>query len=129
VLFSGSGRGLRSLAWIYLAGTAAATLAFEHYLIDLIVGVPFACFAALAAEGKTRPSLGNLAMVLAWLIAIRFATPAVVAYPVLLRILACATVGLASLSLKSRVPSQAECAVSQGTVSRDARSVTAPCSP
>ncbi len=107
VLFSGSGRAVRSIAWIYLAGTAAATLAFEHYLIDLIVGVPFACFAALAAEGKTRPSLSNLAMVLAWLIAIRFATPAMVAYPVLLRILACATVGLASLSLKSRLPNQA----------------------
>src|SRR2546427_1939208 len=36
VLFADENRVLRCFAWIYLAGTVAATLAFEHYLIDLI---------------------------------------------------------------------------------------------
>jgi hypothetical protein len=101
VFFAGNSRLLRCLAWIYLAGTVAATLAFEHYLIDLVVAVPFACFAALAAEGKIQKALGNLALVLAWLVTIRFATPALVAYPAVLRILSIATVGVAGFSAMS----------------------------
>ena len=105
LLFAGKSRVRRGIAWAYLAGTVGATLAFEHYLIDLIVAVPFACFAALAAEGKFRRSLSNFALVLAWLLAIRFATPALVAYPVVLRTLAVATVAFASYSMSNRKPS------------------------
>ena len=99
VLFAGKSRVLSFVAWTYLAGTIAATLAFEHYLIDLIVAVPFACFAALSAEAKIRQALGNLALVLAWLFAIRFATPVLITYPAVLRLLTFATVGFAGLSM------------------------------
>jgi hypothetical protein len=99
VFFAGKNRLLRCLAWMYLAGTTAATLAFEHYTIDLIVAVPFACFATLAARRRIRPALANLAAVLAWLLTIRSATPALVAYPTALRILAIATVVLAGFSM------------------------------
>jgi hypothetical protein len=102
VLFAGKSRILRSLAWLYLAGTIAATLAFEHYVIDLVVAVPFACFAALAGEDKIQKALANLALVLAWLVTIRFGTPALVAYPAVLRILAIATIGVAGFSAMSR---------------------------
>jgi hypothetical protein len=102
LLFAGKSRVRRGIAWAYLAGTVGATLAFEHYLIDLIVAVPFACFAALAAKGKFRKALSNFALVLAWLLAIRFATPALVAYPIVLRILALATVGFATYSMTNR---------------------------
>jgi hypothetical protein len=105
LLFAGKSRVRRGIAWAYLAGTVGATLAFEHYLIDLIVAVPFACFAALAAEGKFRKALSNFALVLAWLLAIRFATPALVAYPIVLRTLALATVGFATHSMTNRKPS------------------------
>jgi hypothetical protein len=102
LLFAGESRVRRGIAWAYLAGTVCATLAFEHYLIDLIVAVPFACFAALAAEGKFRKALGNFGLVLAWLLAIRFATPALVAYPIVLRTFAIATVAFAGFSMASR---------------------------
>ena len=92
VYFAGANRFLRSLAWIYLAGTAAATLAFEHYSIDLVIAVPYAYFAILTAKGQFRPAFCNLALVLAWLVSIRFATPLLVMYPPILRILAAATV-------------------------------------
>jgi hypothetical protein len=105
LLFAGKSRVRRGIAWSYLAGTVGATLAFEHYLIDVIVAVPFACFAALAAEGKFRKALSNFALVLAWLLAIRFATPALVAYPIVLRTLALATVGFATYSMTNRKPS------------------------
>ena len=108
LLFAGKGRVRRGIAWAYLAGTVGATLAFEHYLIDLIVAVPFACFAALAAEGKFRKALGNFALVLAWLLAIRFATPALVAYPLVLRTLAIATVAFAGFSMKRPQHSRSE---------------------
>ena len=102
LLFAGNSRVRRGIAWAYLAGTVGATLAFEHYLIDVIVAVPFACFAALAAEGKFRKALSNFALVLAWLLAIRFATPALVAYPIVLRTLAIATVTFAGFSMTNR---------------------------
>lgn len=101
LLFAGKNRILRYLAWIYLAGTVAATLAFEHYLIDLIVAVPFACFAALAARGRILSASGNLAVVLVWLVAIRFATPELLAHPALLRILAFATILFAVSSVRT----------------------------
>jgi len=99
VLFAGKNRVLRVVAWIYLAGTVAATLAFEHYLIDLIVAVPFAYFVTRIAEGKTAQALGNFAVVLAWLLTIRFRTPALVMYPAVLRVLAFATIAFAGFSM------------------------------
>jgi PAP2 superfamily len=101
VLFAGRNRVLRCVGWAYLAGTVAATLAFEHYLIDLIVAVPFACFAALSSLGKIRQALGNLAIVLGWLLAIRLATPALITYPSVLRLVLFATIGFAGFSMMS----------------------------
>jgi hypothetical protein len=91
VFFAGGNRVLGGIAWLYLAATAAATLAFEHYAIDLVVAVPFACCAALGSRGKVRRALFCLAVVLLWLMAIRFHTPALTAHPVFLRIAALAT--------------------------------------
>jgi len=102
LLFAGKSRIRRGIAWAYVAGTVGATLAFEHYMIDVIVAVPFACFAALAAEGMIRKALSNFALVLGWLLAIRFATPALVAYPIVLQTLAVATVAFASFSMAVR---------------------------
>jgi hypothetical protein len=102
VLFAGKSRVLRCIAWVYLAGTVAATLAFEHYTIDLIVAVPFACFVARAAEGRFRQAACHLALVLAWMLSIRYATPLLVVSPAVLRILACSTVALAAFSMAER---------------------------
>jgi hypothetical protein len=99
VFFSGTNRLLRALAWLYLTATVAATLAFEHYVIDLVVAVPFACCATLSARGKVSHALSCLAVVLVWLLAIRFATPVLTAHPALLRIGALLTVLSAALGM------------------------------
>lgn len=99
VLFAGRDRVVRALAWGYLAGTVGATLVLEHYLIDLIVAVPYACFATLAASKRILPALGNLAAVVAWELALRFATPSLIVFPTALRVLALATVCLPAMSL------------------------------
>lgn len=105
VLFAGRSTVVRGIAWTYLAGTVAATLAFEHYVIDLIVAVPFACFVARAAEGRLRAAFCLLATVLGWLLAIRFATPELIRNPYLLRALATATVVLSAASMTAvRIP-------------------------
>lgn len=94
VLYAGKNRILQGIAWTYLVLTILATLAFEHYLIDLIVAVPFACFAAKAAEGRFRASMLLLALVLAWLSAIRFAAPQLASEPYFLRVLAVSTIAV-----------------------------------
>ena len=102
VLFAGRSRALRLIAWTFLAGTVLATLAFEHYVIDLIVAVPFACFAKRAAEGKFRQAAQHFALVMAWMLAIRYITPVLVAWPVLLRALALGTVAFPVVSMRER---------------------------
>jgi hypothetical protein len=101
VFFSGGNRVLGGIAWIYLTATVAATLAFEHYVIDLVVAVPFACCATFVTRGKFRQALSCLAVVLLWLVAIRFATPALTAHPAMLRILAVATVLSAASGMRA----------------------------
>jgi hypothetical protein len=94
VLFTGRNRWLLPVAVLFLAGTVAATLAFEHYVIDLVVAVPFACFVAEAARGRIIPALKYLGLVLSWLGLIRFASPALIQNPSALRLLALFSVGL-----------------------------------
>jgi hypothetical protein len=101
VHFAGKNRILQCAAWMYLIGTAAATLAFEHYLIDLVVAVPYAYFAIRAAEGRFGSAFRNMGVVLAWLAAIRLATPLIAAHPWVLRLLVLATVGGGALSLRN----------------------------
>jgi hypothetical protein len=121
VFFAGRNRVLGGIACLYLAATVVATLAFEHYVIDLVVAVPFACCATLAARGKVRLALFCLAAVLAWLLAIRFFTPALAAHPALLRILALATVASAAIGVRrgqAVISSRERACVLQGSLSK-----------
>lgn len=102
VFFSGRNRIVRSLAWIYLIGTVAATLAFEHYMIDLVVAVPFACSVTQAVEIRMRRAAGNLILVLGWMLAIRYAFPWLVACPMALRVAALATVVIPAAGMVER---------------------------
>jgi PAP2 superfamily protein len=81
VLFTGRNRWLLSIALVFLAGTVAATLAFEHYVVDLIVAVPFACFALELAYRRLVPAMKYLGAVLAWLGLIRFGPLALIQHP------------------------------------------------
>jgi hypothetical protein len=99
LFFAGNSRALCCIAWVYVAGTAAATLAFEHYFIDLIVAVPFACFCTRAAEGRIGAAIGQLSLVLVWLLGIRYETPELVMHPLVLRLLVLVTVGVTALNM------------------------------
>ncbi|MEO8657964.1 MAG: phosphatase PAP2 family protein [Bryobacteraceae bacterium] len=106
VMLVANRKWLRAFAWLYLVGTVGATLAFEHYVIDLVVAVPFACFATLAAKGQLRWAAANFGMVLGWLVAIRFFTPYLLISPFLLKLLACGTIVAAVWTLLRKAPSE-----------------------
>jgi hypothetical protein len=102
VLFAGKSRALRWIASTYLAGTILATLAFEHYVVDLIVAVPFAFFVTRAAEGEIRRAACYLAVVLAWMLSIRYSAAPLISAPVGLRILAAVTIAFPAFSMIGR---------------------------
>jgi len=106
VIFA-AGRLRRAVALLYLAATALATLSTgEHYVIDLVGGIPFACAAAALARKNFKAAAVYIATVLAWLFAIRFATPVMAAHPYLLRVLALATAasGAPAVAAEWRAP-------------------------
>ncbi len=89
VLFA-PGKLWRAVALAFLAGTALATLSTgEHYVIDLIPGLAFGCFAASVGCRRLRSALVYLGIVLAWSFTIRFNGLFLIAHPALLR--TCAT--------------------------------------
>jgi hypothetical protein len=101
-LFPAKNGAIRVFGYIYLAGTILATLAFEHYVIDLIVGLPYACFAFTAAGKRISLAAGYFTMVLAWLIAIRTQTPFLITHPFLLRFCAALTIIAAVAATRER---------------------------
>jgi len=94
VLFNGRKRWLLSIAVLFLAGTVAATLALEHYVVDLVVAVPFTCFAVEMAYARVIGAIKYLGLVFVWLGLIRFASPELLHHPWALRLLAVFTVSL-----------------------------------
>ncbi len=102
VLFSGRKRWLLSIAVLFLAGTVAATLALEHYVVDLVVAVPFACFAAEMAHARVIRATKYLGLVFLWLGLIRFASAELLQHPWALRFLAVFTVSLGVRSVAVR---------------------------
>jgi len=94
VLFNGGKRWLLSIALLFLAGTVAATLALEHYVVDLVVAVPFACFAVEMAYARVIGAIKYLGLVFVWLGLIRFASPELLHHPWALRFLAVFSVSL-----------------------------------
>jgi len=96
VLFA-RGRILRGIALAFLVGTALATMATgEHYLIDLIPGLAFGCFAASAGCRRLRSALSNLTVVFLWSLAVRFEYPYLVASPILVRSFVAITIAIAA---------------------------------
>jgi hypothetical protein len=94
VLFNGRKRWLLSIALLFLTGTVAATLAIEHYVVDLVVAVPFACFAVEAAYGRVIAAMKYLGLVFVWLGLIRFESLELLHHPWSLRFLAVFSVSL-----------------------------------
>lgn len=95
VLFSG-GRWSRCFALAFLACTALATLSTgEHYVIDLVPGLAFGCFAASVGLRRWVSSLSFFAVVLGWSLGARFGYGFLIAHPGWLRFFAAMTVAAA----------------------------------
>ena len=110
VLFA-PGRLWRGVSLAFLAGTAAATLSTgEHYVIDLIPGLVFGCFAASVGYQKVWSALLYLGVLLFWSGTVRFEYPLLIAHPALLRSLAALTIALAIVAVINawRVPIRRE---------------------
>ncbi len=106
------GPGLRVVGTLFLLGTLGATLALgEHYLVDLIVAVPFVVLVEGVAANPFAPTqrraalqavVGAVAMIAVWLVAIRFGTVALRRLPLVPWLMTGMTFGL-SLRLLVRL--------------------------
>jgi hypothetical protein len=108
-VFLAPGKLWRAVSLAFLAGTGLATLATgEHYVIDLVAGLAFGCFAACAGYRQYRKALVYLGLVLCWSLAARFGYSFLIAYPAVLRSFAVLTVALAAWEVfkEWRVPVQ-----------------------
>ncbi len=98
-VFFAPGKAWRAVALAFFAGTCLATLSTgEHYVIDLVSGLAFGCFAASVGRHRVRSALLFLGVALCWSLAIRFQAPFLIAHPGLLRGCAALTVALAVLA-------------------------------
>jgi|HubBroStandDraft_5_1064220.scaffolds.fasta_scaffold29430_3 hypothetical protein len=94
------GRVGRVVSLVFLAATAMATISTgEHYVIDLVAGLAFGCFAASVGFGRFRRAVWYLALGLCWSLAVRFGYHALIAYPALTKSLALLTIALAVLAV------------------------------
>jgi hypothetical protein len=81
VLFSPS-KFWQAVSVAFLGGTVFATLATgEHYVIDLIPGLAFGCFAVSVARRMIGRAVLFLATTLGWSLAVRFAYLFLIAHP------------------------------------------------
>ena len=95
VLFA-PGRISRAVSLAFLVGTGLATLSTgEHYVIDLVAGLAFGCFAASVGYRNFQRALLYLGVVVCWTLTVRFAYPFLIAHPLLLRTMAVLTVAMA----------------------------------
>lgn len=99
VLFA-PGKLWKAVSLVFLLGTASATIATgEHYVIDLVAGLAFGCFAASVGYRRVRRAFLYLAVVACWTLSVRFAYPFLIAHPGLLRSMAVLTVAMAAHAL------------------------------
>jgi len=99
-------RNWRGIFVLNAIGTAMATLALgEHYLIDLVVAVPFACFAVNMIDQRWRRGFCALASVLTWMFAIRWFAPVLVDHGAIIWVAAALTlIGCWWLKPERRLP-------------------------
>jgi hypothetical protein len=96
LMFCANGRVMRAASLAMVTGTALATISTgEHYLIDLVAGVAFGCFAANAGNLRVRSAAFFLGIALAWSVTVRFQFQSLMDHPGSLRFCAGLTLLLA----------------------------------
>ncbi len=105
LVFFAPSRLWRGVALAFLAATCMATLATgEHYATDLIPGLAFGAFAALAGLGRYRRALAFLVAALCWSLAVRFEYMFLIGNPFVIRagaVLTLVAVGIAAYRERS----------------------------
>ena len=92
-------RGPRAISAVFVVLTLAATLALgEHYVIDLVVAVPFTAFVITLVDRRFQAAAGSMALVLAWISALRLAPASVASVPAAF-LLACLGTVLAGIAV------------------------------
>jgi hypothetical protein len=87
------GRFWKPISLAFLIATGLATISTgEHYVIDLVSGLAFGCFAASVGYRRIRSALLYLGLVLSWSLAARFGYSFLIAHPPVTRIAATLTV-------------------------------------
>jgi hypothetical protein len=86
----------RTIAMLFLAGTAMATLSTgEHYVIDLFAGLAFGCFAAATGSLRLQSALVYLGVASGWSLGVRYEYAFLIAHPLVVRTLALLTLLMA----------------------------------
>jgi len=86
----------RVAASVFLLGTILSTLSTgEHFVVDLIAGLTFGCFAGAVAHCRWQPAFVYLLILGSWSAAIRFGYAVLLAHPYALRFCALITVLIA----------------------------------
>ena len=105
----------RGAALVFLFGTMLSTLSTgEHYVVDLVAGLVFGCFAGAVAGRLWRPAFVYLFATVVWSVSIRFRYETLLGHPYALRLFALVTVmiamhavlvawGLSSWKLEDRI--------------------------
>jgi len=94
-VFFAPGKLWRTLSLAMLIGTAMATISTgEHYVIDLVAGVAFGCFAASVGYRRNRSAVLFLGIAVGWSLAVRFGFETLIAHPWLVRSLSMGTLAL-----------------------------------
>jgi len=93
------GRLWRAVSLAFMLATGLATLSTgEHYVIDLVAGLAFGCFAANVGYGRYRRAAFYLGAALGWSLVVRFGYGTLIAHPALPRSLVVLTLALAVLA-------------------------------
>ena len=100
LVFFAPGKLWRTVALAFLAGTGLATLSTgEHYVIDLVSGAAFGCFAASVGNRNVKSAILFLGVVLLWSLTIRFQSEFLILHPTLPQLFAALTLALATLAV------------------------------
>jgi hypothetical protein len=82
----------RLVAAMFFATTVMATISTgEHYVIDLLPGFAFGCFAAEVGFRRYGPAIANLGLAIAWCLVVRFEYGFLISHAYLLRVFAILT--------------------------------------
>src|SRR5260370_1523493 len=97
-------RWIRHTAMVFLLLTLLATLGLgEHYLIDLVVALPFSAAVAAAGARRFAIAFGSSAMTLAWLLYFRLGLAASRPSPLLAWIAVLATLAVAAVACSAEL--------------------------